>query len=127
MTDLTKLAERVEGGTPDEQASLLEEGAVALRGHSQSRTDPWWGRWDALMSVDAFESAAMTLVPEGWTFWSIQLKRIGTGHEGARAEVSRLSGGDEDYCISRAATPALALAAAALRAKDQADAQEGQG
>lgn len=61
--------------------------------------------------------AAMQLVPEGWTYWDIAMKRLGTGNDGARAEISRLMGGQEEAERSFARTPALALCAAALKAR----------
>jgi hypothetical protein len=60
--------------------------------------------------------AAMTLVPEGWQYWEVRMKRIGTDDPAAVAEISRMTGDDVDYENGFAVTPALALTAAAIRA-----------
>jgi hypothetical protein len=72
---------------------------------------------DTVPAYSASLDAAMSLVPEGWTYWSVSAERIGTGNDGSRAEVSRLVDGDEEQCSGHATTPTLALCAAALRAR----------
>lgn len=68
-----------------------------------------WSHYTA--SLDA----ALSLVPDGWTAWELRSHAKRTRFS---ADLSRLSECDsgEDWAIGRAATPALALCAAALRA-----------
>lgn len=74
--------------------------------------DEWW----AVPAFTASLDAALSLVPEGMT-WRVgwQEKRFSEGHEGVAAVPAPLPFAD-DWRESRAATPALALVAAALRA-----------
>jgi hypothetical protein len=62
------------------------------------------------LPVTASLDAAMTLVPEGWCF------ELGDW-EGAWARV--FVNGNTERCFAEAATPALALCAAALRSRSQ--------
>lgn len=123
---LIELAERVEAAEGPcrlldaEIGAYLQRERVRAAGHAGSairadEQDPghiteslgcgWWApRYTA--SIDA----AMTLVPEGWNF---EVDRIG-GRGGAVVNKSVLS---RDAFIAQAATPALALCAAALRAQ----------
>jgi hypothetical protein len=149
MTDRNEspiaLAERCEIATADEQSLLLEE---AFRLITPPPARMWvnarrrqattvWVNWEALfdrftdmLALDAYESAATTLVPDGWDW----LVRNDVEERGSFANVSRPNkqhiidtwdeerrcfyAGNTDGCnYAQAATPALALAAAALKAR----------
>jgi hypothetical protein len=110
MTD--SLISRIEAAGEGEQRELLIEAFTALfsdpLGYIGNRTDDqrriaFLRRLDA----NAFESAAMMLVPEGWesTVWS---KGEAYLHSPKRPEIPDVG--------AFAATPALALAAACLKA-----------
>lgn len=61
--------------------------------------------------------AAMSLVPAGWTYCEIQVCRIGTDEPSTQVKISRLDAEEEERIVyANAATPALALTAACLRA-----------
>lgn len=113
MTDLTTLADRVEAGTVEMQRELLKSVADHLWGFAFAPEnmcpDNWVKRWasfDRKLEAEAYVDAAMMLKPDGWT-WSI----ASNGY----AEVRHPRFRTRD-CEGRAETPALALAAAALRA-----------
>lgn len=121
---ILELAERCEKATADDQRDLLAQAWQAVRGpkpdsdYQPRRTpmfSPDWERWverdcrfSNLLQAEAYESAAMMLVPEGWT------------------GIIPVTGGDEAWLWPKggtfkgfrvnAATPALALTAACLRA-----------
>lgn len=106
---LVELVERCEAATADEQREMLEHVFAALLPNPsvlEARC------FVDMLNCEAFESAAMTLVPEGWN-WKV-------GHSGYRASSWVMEGvrggyvGNESYAV----TPALALCAAALRARD---------
>jgi hypothetical protein len=111
MTDLLKLAERCEQASgPD--LDLSHDIARALVGHSGYKYQPYTASLDA----------AMTLVPEGWqgdrlSWWAgceascvlIETHLVGDEWVREAGWLGRVEG--------EAATPALALCAAALRAR----------
>lgn len=74
----------------------------------------WWAAQmpDPTANLDA----ALTLVPEEWTAWELRSSAKKTRFS---ADLSRLTECDsgEDWTYGRASTPALALCAAALRAR----------
>ena len=119
--DLLKLAEKCEQATgPDREldaeiaAELGWKEASALFWHDgyQARELPRFTR-----SIDA----ALTLVPEGCVFMVAN-----TGVDGPKADMTQSSaivGPPDDTAIdyTTAATPALALCAASLRARAQSD------
>lgn len=60
--------------------------------------------------------AAVTLVPEGWSF---EVRSSGTGDPGQASVWNPMRApGHEEYRVSNFATPALALCAAALKARN---------
>ncbi|API60572.1 hypothetical protein BSL82_15815 [Tardibacter chloracetimidivorans] len=80
----------------------------------------WQARASAFslfLDVGAWENAAMMLVPEGW-FWRV-------GHSTLYAGWAHLNRKHPDFCnredehSAQAATPALALTAASLRARSE--------
>lgn len=65
----------------------------------------------------ASRDAAISLVPEGWTYINLEVCARGTPNQRCRVSVERLlDDGTDERVHGYAATPALALAAAALRA-----------
>lgn len=131
MTDLRELAERVEaleGPSREVDAEILvaidwrwpdhEEGDITPKIVSDKRGLEWLtGRmlnsnssiWRNLPSPTASLDAAMSLVPEGW---AIDLRTFVT----APGAIAMVHPGERPTETARAATPALALTAAALRA-----------
>lgn len=112
---MTDLATRLEQGTAEQQRELLIAVFEVIHGerivrHHTGRTTyhPLWFKFNKMLNAEAYESAALMLVPEGWT-WTL-----------------RSSGFFElrhpDKCNldteGREITLALALAAAALRARE---------
>jgi hypothetical protein len=98
---LLALAERVERATAD-SAELMREAATLLLGKV-----PWC--INRMLTVEAYESASMMMVPSD-AFWSITMR--GEHRGGFHACCQRE--GALDW--REAATPSLALVAAALRA-----------
>lgn len=118
MTDLLSLAVRVEAAEAREQRALLMEAYETVFGGPECTpinkwpgySSPRWDRFHMMLDAEAYESAAMTLVPEGWTWTLNHLERSTSAH--------MLSPGPyPTKARAVAATPALALAAAALRAR----------
>lgn len=72
--------------------------------------------WRHMPRYTASLDAAMTLVPDGWTAWELRSRRRMTAFV---AEISRECDDDEEAKQGHAATPALALCAAALRARGE--------
>jgi hypothetical protein len=129
MTDtkaLLELAARCEAATASEQREMLELAFRAIHGEKPTRVhggcdllDFWLARHNPfflMLEAKAFESAALMLVPEGWT-------RLTDNTDGR--EIVELYTPDYDehdwqpdirFSAASAATPALALCAASLRA-----------
>lgn len=122
MTDLISLAVRLEGATGPDRELDAEIAAVHPTTIPFYRMGPpfvgqaeWIGgasstnaRWLPFYTADL--AAALTLVPEGYAFGA-GMDFLVAGPPGW-AWVTK----DEDYQLERAATPALALSSAALRA-----------
>lgn len=110
MTDLMELASRVEAGEgPDRE--LDSDIARWLMRHLNWHSADCLGRYTA--SIDD----AMTLVPEGWTYIQIEQCARDLPGQHCRASVERLVEEGDEREAGYAATPALALTAAALRAR----------
>lgn len=117
MTGLLELAARCEAAIAEQQAPLLIEAFDLTNWRSRAKGrlvehNPQWWRFDKMIRAEAFESAAMTLVPEGHdTQVHLFFGRDGEGS----AIVTPL----KRIGLPRifAATPALALTAAALRSR----------
>lgn len=117
--NLLKLAERAEQATADGQAAVLREAFEAIHGPKPSRVhggSPELTIWLSLfnpffymLEAKAFESAALTLVPKGVGWALFDGKTVLTPDKGAQF-------------FGDAATPALALVAASLRARAAMDA-----
>lgn len=124
--ELLKLAERIEaGGRYEQYALLIEAFALAFPdNYMDGRSGIGPGRWTSfkrMLDAEAYESAALTLVPEGcgWLAgWGQTRPDEPMG--GARiTRNARFVGCEANYdaiADAEAATPALALAAAGLRA-----------
>lgn len=136
---MTDLAERIEAAGVDEQRAMLEEAfsilfpapdsgqAMAHKNgwgniiapHQSNGANPispaflsWWKikqRFTTMLDAEAYESAAMMLVPEGWD-WGCG------GHDDPWGWVCPPDREYNESMKAHAATPALALAAAAIRA-----------
>ena len=124
MTDakvLGELAERCEKATAEQQASLLIEAFDLTNWRSRHRLggavhhNPEWMAFDRLIRASGFLDAAMTLAPEGW--------HTSDFHQGPSGgnwwKLSTIRGTDTYYTsvAGKAGSPALALTAAALRAR----------
>lgn len=126
------LAERIEAAGVDEQLAMLEEAFEALFPAPDSGRSPddgygwaatvaknpafiaWCNlkqRFTAMLDAEAYESAAMMLVPEGCS-WELMMSRTAIEAEAFIWDMTDLGTGNRGI----AATPALALAAAAIRA-----------
>lgn len=123
MTDLLELAERLERATgPDRELDKAIHGLLfPPRPVATDEDQPPPGFGSGFLSGDYWGSgytssidAAMTLVPEGWDRIEQEQSR-----ERAWARITVHRNGFAPQYESRAATPALALCAAALRALAQ--------
>ncbi|WP_260581227.1 hypothetical protein [Sphingopyxis sp. PET50] len=94
-----ELIERVEA-LPCDSADLIRKAATLILGSVPDQMN-------RMLAADAYESAATMLVPPGWE-WTIE----SGGH--VEMTASRLRGPNVE---GNAATPALAIVAASLRAK----------
>lgn len=106
------LAERVEKATADQQAPLLIEAFDLVDWRQRRRgqiieNNPNWFRFDKMIRAEAYESAAMALVPEGLRGLEYEIS------VGGRKCSAWVYGAPRCH----AATPALALVSAALRAR----------
>jgi hypothetical protein len=135
---MLRLAERCEQATgPDRELDTLiaphagwkEAGKLSVMG---SKMPAWLppgksGADNKVLKVPAFTAsldAAMTLVPEGWD-WSAGTGR-GTGWATlGLPDDDQMGGSSDDEVSCDAATPALALCAAALRARASAPTDKG--
>ena len=117
-TTLLALAERVEAATATEQREMLEAAFVAVHGPKPERVhggSPEWIAWldmhnpfFALLQAGGFLDAAMLLVPSGCTFDMV------SHIDQTTVRIFDRTGPVTD--CHAAATPALALTAACLRA-----------
>ena len=128
--DLLALAERCEAATAEQQRDLLQSTWLLCNPEPPLGSDvgvwPNWNRdrewFDKRLDVLAFIDAALTLVPEGWGHSSRKSETPGKGWRGSahvwRAawdKVAKLH--RTKHFHGNAATEALAICAAALRAK----------
>jgi hypothetical protein len=139
MSELRELAERCEAATAGYQRRLLSEAYREIFGGPECITiDRWPGyqspRWDAFhkkLEAEAFLDAAMTLVPEGWALTLLETtdgdRRDHTGDPLANWQAALIEHKNTGYRVDQrgcwrqglAATAALALCAAALRAREE--------
>lgn len=123
------LTSRIETAGPEQQRESMEEAWEALNPipdgrHPVSKAGEYARRWfsfTAMLDAQAYESAAMLLVPEGC---GVYLNRYWSGsHVGPVWSAELVFGGIPSdprrvFDCFDAATPALALAAACIRAKE---------
>lgn len=116
MSGLLELAERCEKATPEQQGQLIEQAWDVLAEESaefrafalstpESGFENCAAKFGMALDARAYESAALMLVPEGWEWAYLDKKAI-----------VRKSG-SWSHSFGEASTPALALYAAALRAR----------
>lgn len=113
MTDREQLAARIEAAGVDEQRVMLCAAFQFLRGATASANEfmsdnPKPGSFHAKLNAGAYLDAAMTLVLEGFD-WA-----LGRTNGGLTIHAEVGGQGGEFMCFGD--TPALALAAAAIRA-----------
>jgi hypothetical protein len=123
---LMGLAERCEQAPAEEQREWLEQAFYAINEAPDYGTDEraeWVEksrRFHRLINADAFLDAAMTLVPEG-CLWRLEQRsgverRDGIEHRSFNALAGLFDFDGYSQLFAIAATPALALTAASLRA-----------
>jgi hypothetical protein len=110
MGKLIELAERCEKAGAEEQRALLDEAWDAL-GPAVNWTAAQARRFGMMMDADAYESAAMLLVPEGWDYLICRVDGE------IQCEIGP-SNSFKNVGLVNAATPALAICASSLRARD---------
>ncbi len=124
MSDLNTLVERIEAATPDQQRELLIEAWVAVHGPKPPRIHggtpeltAWliaYNPFHAMLDVNAYESAALTLVQEGCQW------RVDSHYNMAGVfeyYMDQQEGPSMSEYGGEGSTPALALCCAALRAR----------
>lgn len=120
QSTLLQLAERLEAAAADEQRALIWEAGVALRLAGD--------RMKYMLQAEAYESAAMMLVPEGWhVTHSGEGRFLTRGRFIATVETWDTVKAEDETEIHTtpnrrhgvSQTFALALGAAALRARNQ--------
>jgi hypothetical protein len=124
---LIDLAAECEAAPARDEHDLLFQAYVLVFGgpecipidHWPGYKSPRWDRFHAMLKAGAYESAAFSLVPEGW---SVQVGRgwrcdIKEGKAWASVMDRQYGPPDISADSENAATPALALCAAALRAR----------
>lgn len=115
---LRALADHVEKATADQQGEMLETAWNAL-GPITRPTPEQATSFARKLDAEAYESAALMLVPEGEGHWP-QVYYTGinpTNPNSQRCRVELWGKGLRRLARSNAATPALAFCAAALRAQ----------
>ena len=115
MTNLLTLAQQIEQATEDQQHIMLKFAWLAIR---QIDSGPEVGAFEAKLDAQAYESAAMMLVPEGLSF---EVRRSGTGDKGQATIWNPMCvpGDPSEVRVVGCSAPALALAAACCRAVAQ--------
>jgi hypothetical protein len=123
-SDLHSLAARAEAADPSEQREVLIAAAAAVVGAFEktaktTRLNPFWTRFQRMLDAEAYESAAMMLLPVGCRF-NLNKRPYAEGRQdGYHTQVwfSRYYETAADIPNAWASTPALALIAAACRAR----------
>ena len=109
------LIARIEAAGPEDQASLLLDAAIEISNGS-------WGAdkimaFDWMLDAKAYESAALMLVPDEHRYLLDKRSRADRRQDGYRANVWQAPAVEYEATLSWARTPALAIAAAALKAR----------
>lgn len=117
---LRALADRVEKATAEQQGDMLEAAWNAV-GHIARPTPEKASSFARKIDAEAYESAALMLVPEGEGHWpQVYYTGINPNNPNSqRCRVEIWGNGQRRRARSNAATPALAFCAAALRAQAQ--------
>lgn len=124
---MTDLATRIEQATgPDRELFLeafYETHGSALQGNIALPYQEYaaaFGRFIELIDAEAYLDAAMSLVPEGRPSKQIGTTDDGVGYAALAGNDMHMMAEDPDefWVEATAATPALALCAAALRARE---------
>lgn len=116
--ELLALAERCEKAKGEEQYELLCKAHLLVRGLKRYVRDDF----ARMLDSGAYESAALSLVPEGWRF-SVD-NAFGRGSAVCGAIVNNTAFA-KNAQLGDATTPALALTAACCRAHHAMKEQEG--
>lgn len=111
--DLLELAERVEKATAGQQRELIAD-AWDLLGQVVRPTGEDAGRFGLMLDAEAYESAALMLVPEGF-YLKLSVRGRSFKSSAAYTHPDLMEWGV--WYREEAATPALSIAVAALRAK----------
>lgn len=136
MMDRDELAGRCEAATADQQRELLtalfveffpepDTTPVDLGGGLRGMSQQWlvWDqlhdRFDDMLHAGAHLDAALLLLPVGWTAWEIRSRGAMTLYVAELSRQSECEG--ENFTTGRAVTPALALCAAAIRARTETE------
>lgn len=125
MPNLLPLAARCEAAPAEEQRELLIEAWDAVNRRDPNRPGQFaaWLAFERMLDAQAWESAALMLVPEGLE-WSAE-RRLSKGMRPAYASIWSMGARDVDiHHNGTGRTPALAILAAALKAME--DTSDGQ-
>lgn len=122
---MDSLIERIEAATEDQQYDLLCAAFEVVKGKIRdTESRPGFTRWhddwfvfERKLKAFAFIDAAMTLVPANWTAWELRSHSARTRFSADLSRLSECDSSEEDWAYGRGATPALALCAAALKAR----------
>jgi len=126
------LAERIEAAGVDAQRAMLADAFAYIHKMDDGLAPSDWSalnwpfadRFTAMLDAEAYESAAMMLVPEGWRPYTLDMSVKGRSRwslEGPKTkwetdDDGMPCAGDDWFAQGIAATPDLALSAAAIRA-----------
>ena len=113
--DLTALIARVEVAAVAEQSDVLAAALMAARKAGWFAAKQYSSAL-RMLAASAYESAAMTLVPEGWRVY--RMERLSCAPDAEwRADIIKTYGSVGQNARASHLAPALALTAAALRAR----------
>lgn len=115
---LHELADKVEAASGGVQWDMLTATFKAIHGEKPSSGSPELAAWLAvyapflnMLRANAYESAALRLIPKGWALFHL------AGPFNNNASKATVAGGmPVRFMEASAATPALAISAACLRA-----------
>ncbi len=105
----------------------LEEVWLAIHhgGYPPEREDDTCRKCDRFrrfLDAEAWTDAALMLIPDNWTAWEMRSHAARSHFSADLSRLSECDAGQEDWAHGRGRHPALALAEAALRAKEAGDA-----
>ena len=119
----SELIARFETATADQQRELLSEAWLAINGPSPGLWNDGFSEWierkaifDTLLDAEAYESAALTLVPADW---HLSLNGV---NDSWHATINDTRFGKAGFETGYAPTPALAIVIARLRARNEGEA-----